>query len=97
MRKETKNIVENQDVAFLKESTGKIKGVHQTKDVIKTKQASKRQQTDQDEQESLRPNGVQSLNFSDEDNLKADVEWAENNYKEFASRKKDIHGKVNAI
>ena len=45
----------------------------------------------------MKPNKVRLLNFADEDNLEADVEWAENNFDEFTSKNEDVCGKVDAI
>ena len=82
---EKEDIVETQDEAVLKESTEGI--------ISEPEQASECTQTIQREQRNLKPNENCFLKFSDE----ANVEWAEDNFKELAPRNKDVHRKIDAI
>ena len=60
-------------------------------------QGSRNPQVDRGEGKNVNPNEVQSLIFTDEDNLEADVEWAENNFDEFIPKGKDICKDIDAI
>ena len=74
-----------------------IQGSKAIINIVRSRQASKRQQGDQDEREHLRSDKDYTLNFSDEENLRADVEGAEDNCEDFASSKKGDHGRINMI